>query len=106
MPIARNADSSMEVRMSRPLRMPDEYAQGFVKAGQSLLQALASAPRAHNNEVVAPSHLAPPAELLLNCFPPQLAMWTPTVFSGGSREYPVIEAAPGRCVKVRAQGTP
>ena len=77
--------------MNSPFNMPDEYVQGFFKAGQSLLQALAPTPRSPG-EIAAPSGAAPLAELQLNYFQQQLALWArmmtgaiPSVLNGVPR---------------------
>ena len=77
--------------MNSPFNMPDEYVQGFFKAGQSLLQALTphqgpaglAGPAA---QVSAPSHAAPLAELQLNYFQQQLALWARMMSGGGAGE--------------------
>jgi polyhydroxyalkanoate synthase len=79
----------MEERMSSPFHMPDEYAQGFFKAGQSLLQALATTSVAPK-ESAAPSRAAPLAELQRNYFQQQLALWTRMVAGGGAGAEPVV----------------
>ena len=64
--------------MNSPFNMPDEYVQGLFKAGQSLLQAFSqtSSPTpGRAGEVSAPSHAAPLAELQMNYFQQQLALW-------------------------------
>jgi len=71
--------------MSSPFNMPDEYVQGFFKAGQSLIQALSplhSAP----NEIAAPARGAPLAELQLNYFQQQLALWARMMAGGAGTE--------------------
>ena len=75
--------------MNSPFHMPDEYAQGFFKAGQSLLHALATTPVSHI-EGAAPSRAAPLAELQLNYFQQQFALWTRMVSGGGAGAEPVV----------------
>jgi polyhydroxyalkanoate synthase len=79
----------MEERMSSPFHMPDEYVQGFFKAGQSLLQALATTP-VSPNEIAAPSRAASLAELQLSYFQQQLALWTRMMAGGGAGGEPVV----------------
>ena len=71
--------------MNSPFNMPDEYVQGFFKAGQSLLQALAPTPRSLG-EIAAPSGAAPLAELQLNYFQQQLALWARMMTGAGVGE--------------------
>ena len=71
--------------MNSPFNMPDEYVQGFFKAGQSLLQALAPTPRSPG-EIAAPSGAAPLAELQLNYFQQQLALWARMMTGAGVGE--------------------
>ena len=78
--------------MNSPFNMPDEYVQGFFKAGQSLLQALTPLP-SPPNEIAAPARGAPLAELQLNYFQQQLALWARMMSAPGSAE-PVV--APDR----------
>ena len=78
--------------MNSPFNMPDEYVQGFFKAGQSLLQAL-SPLQSPPNEVTAPARGAPLAELQLNYFQQQLALWA-RMMSGPGGSEPVV--APDR----------
>ena len=59
--------------MNSPFNMPDEYVQGFFKAGQNLLQALTPL-HSRPNEVAAPARGAPLAELQLNYFQQQFAL--------------------------------
>ena len=65
--------------------MPDEYVQGMFKAGQSLLQALKPLQSPHN-EIAAPTRGAPLAELQMNYFQQQLALWTRMVAGGVGAE--------------------
>jgi polyhydroxyalkanoate synthase subunit PhaC len=74
--------------MNSPFNIPDEYAQGFFKAGQSLLQALAPAPVAAS-EVSAPLRAAPLADLQVNYFQQQLALWA-RVMSGAGAGEPLV----------------
>ena len=74
--------------MNSPFNMPDEYVQGVYKAGQSLLQALTpvhSAP----SEIAAPARGSPLAELQLNYFQQQLALWA-RMMSGGAGAEPLV----------------
>ncbi len=48
--------------MNSPFNMPDEYVQGFFKAGQSLLHAMAPL-HSPPNEIAAPARGTPLAEL-------------------------------------------
>jgi polyhydroxyalkanoate synthase len=74
--------------MNSPFNMPDEYVQGFFKAGQSLLQALT--PTAGSAEAsAAPARGAPLAELQLNYFQQQLALWA-RMMSGPGGSDPVV----------------
>jgi polyhydroxyalkanoate synthase subunit PhaC len=75
----------MESKMNSPFNMPDEYVQGFFKSGQSLLQALTSAP-GPTGEVSAPSRAAPLAELQMNYFQQQLALWARLMSGAGAGE--------------------
>src|SRR4051812_48712858 len=63
--------------MSSPFNMPDEYVQGFFKAGQNLMRALtpASATIGTGSESVSLAGAAPLVELQLNYFQQQLALW-------------------------------
>jgi polyhydroxyalkanoate synthase subunit PhaC len=77
--------------MNSPFNMPDEYVQGFFKAGQSLLQALTpiagpAKSAGPAGEVSAPSHAAPLAELQLNYFQQQLALWARMMSGAGAGE--------------------
>jgi polyhydroxyalkanoate synthase subunit PhaC len=74
--------------MNSPFNMPDEYVQGFFKAGQSLLQALTPT-HSPPNEIAAPSRGAPLAELQLNYFQQQLALWA-RMMSGGAGAEPLV----------------
>jgi polyhydroxyalkanoate synthase len=78
----------MEEHVTSPFNMPDEYVQGFVKAGQSLLQSMMQVP-ASPNEIGAPTRAAPLAELQLNYFRQQLALWTQMMTGAGATE-PVV----------------
>src|ERR1700688_2600087 len=69
--------------MTSPLNVPDEYVQGFIKSGQSLWQAMALSPAAQlprfgasTAPAEAAAGAAPVAELQLNYFQQQLALWT------------------------------
>jgi polyhydroxyalkanoate synthase len=77
--------------VSLPFNMPDEYVQGFFKAGQSLLESLTKAPglSAEAGAVVA---AAPLTSLQTNYFQQQMALWTQMM--GGSGE-PVVAAERG-----------
>jgi polyhydroxyalkanoate synthase len=74
--------------MSSPFNTPDEYVQGFFKAGQSLMQALVTAP-VSPNEVAAPARAAPLAGLQLGYFQQQFTLWTRMMASGIAGE-PVV----------------
>ena len=57
--------------MNSPFNLPDEYVQGFFKAGQSLLQSLT--PTLGSADASAsPARGAPLAELQMNYFQQQL----------------------------------
>jgi polyhydroxyalkanoate synthase len=71
--------------MKSPFNMPDEYVQGFFKAGQSLLQALTPT-SGSVGEIAAPSSVAPLAELQLNYFHQQLALWARMMTGAGGGE--------------------
>ena len=71
--------------MNSPFNMPDEYVQGFFKAGQSLLQALTPTPRSPG-EIAPPGRVAPLAELQLSYFQQQLALWTRMMAGAGAGE--------------------
>jgi polyhydroxyalkanoate synthase len=70
--------------MNSPFNMPDEYVLGFFKAGQSLLQALTTT--RPNDETAAPARTAPLAELQLNYFQQQLALWARMMTGAGATE--------------------
>jgi len=71
--------------MNSPFNMPDEYVQGFFKAGQSLLQALT--PGAGSADAAAsPARGAPLAELQLNYFQQQFALWARMMSGPGGSE--------------------
>jgi polyhydroxyalkanoate synthase subunit PhaC len=74
--------------MNSPFNMPDEYVQGFFKAGQSLLQAMTPL-HSPPNEIAAPSRGAPLAELQLNYFQQQLALWA-RMMAGGAGAEPLV----------------
>ena len=74
--------------MSSPFNMPDEYVQGFFKAGQSLMQALMT-PASGPNEIVAPARSAPLAELQLSYLQQQFALWT-QMMAGGAAAQPLV----------------
>jgi polyhydroxyalkanoate synthase subunit PhaC len=78
--------------MNSPFNMPDEYVQGFFKAGQSLLQAMTPL-HSPPNGIAAPSRGAPLAELQLNYFQQQLALWA-RMMAGGAGAEPLV--APDR----------
>jgi polyhydroxyalkanoate synthase subunit PhaC len=71
--------------MNSPFNMPDEYVQGFFKAGQSLLQALTPL-QSPPNEIAAPARGAPLAELQVNYLQQQLALWARMMAGGASAE--------------------
>ena len=74
--------------MNSPFNMPDEYVQGFFKAGQSLLQVLT--PTAGSADASAsPARGSPLAELQLNYFQQQIALWARMVSGPGGSE-PVV----------------
>ncbi len=78
--------------MNSPFNMPDEYVQGFFKAGQSLLQAMTPLPNLPNdppNEIAAPPRGAPLAELQLNYLQQQLAMWA-RMMAGSAGVEPLV----------------
>jgi polyhydroxyalkanoate synthase subunit PhaC len=79
--------------MNSRFNMPDEYIQGFFKAGQSLLQAM-SPLHSPPNEIAAPSHGAPLAELQLNYFQQQLALWA-CMMAGGAGAEPLVASERG-----------
>jgi polyhydroxyalkanoate synthase subunit PhaC len=74
--------------MNFPFHMPDEYVQGFFKAGQSLLQAMTPFQNAPN-EIAAPASGAPLAELQLGYFQQQLALWA-RMMAGGVGAEPLV----------------
>jgi polyhydroxyalkanoate synthase len=78
--------------MSSPFNVPDEYLQGFFKAGQSLIGALATPP-AGPNEIAAASSGAPLVELQRSYFQQQLSLWM-RMMAGGATADPV--ASPDR----------
>ena len=71
--------------MSSPFNMPDEYVQGFFKAAQSLLRTSTPSP-APAGEVSTPSRAAPLAELQVNHFQQQLALWARMMSGAGAGE--------------------
>ena len=71
--------------MNSPFNMPDEYVQGLFKAGQSLLQALTPT-SGSVGEVAATPSVAPLAELQLNYFQQQLALWARMMTGAGGGE--------------------
>jgi polyhydroxyalkanoate synthase subunit PhaC len=71
--------------MNSPFNMPDEYVQGLFKAGQSLLQALTPT-FGPVGEASAASRAAPLAELQLNYFQQQLALWARMMSGAGAGE--------------------
>ena len=74
--------------MNSPFNMPDEYVQGFFKAGQSMLQALT--PTAGSAEAAAaPAQGGPLAELQMNYLQQQLALWA-RMMSGPGGSEPVV----------------
>ena len=94
--------------MNSPFNIPDEYLQGFFKAGQNLMQALSSplsAPMATllapatqastpiampgSNAVVAPAGSAPLAELQMNYLQQQFALWA-KMMAGAVAAEPVV----------------
>ena len=79
--------------MSSPFNMPDEYVQGFFKAGQSLLQALT--PTVGAAEAPARSAPAAPlAELQQSYFQQQLVLWA-RMMSGPVGSEPVVSPERG-----------
>ncbi|MDW3686939.1 class I poly(R)-hydroxyalkanoic acid synthase [Cupriavidus sp. CV2] len=65
--------------MASPHKVPDEYIQGFIKSGQSLWQAMMLNPAAQVPGSGAPSAQSgagPFADLQLNYFQQQFALWT------------------------------
>jgi polyhydroxyalkanoate synthase len=79
--------------MNSPFNMPDEYVQGFFKAGQSLLQAMT--PLAGSTGAPAsPSPAGPLAQLQLNYLQQQLALWARMMSSPGGSE-PVVASERG-----------
>jgi polyhydroxyalkanoate synthase subunit PhaC len=78
--------------MNSPFNMPDEYVQGFFKAGQSLLQAMTPSVGSAAASA-APARAAPLAELQLSYFQQQLALWA-RMMSGGAGAEPLV--APDR----------
>jgi polyhydroxyalkanoate synthase subunit PhaC len=83
----------MESKMNTPFNMPDEYVQGFFKSGQSLLQALTSV-LGPTGEVSAPPRAAPLAELQMNYFQQQLALWA-RMMSGAEAGEPLVASERG-----------
>ena len=71
--------------MNSPFNMPDEYVQGFFKAGQSLLQALTPTTGSALASG-APARGAPLAELQMNYFHQQLALWARMMSGPGGPE--------------------
>jgi polyhydroxyalkanoate synthase subunit PhaC len=82
--------------MNSPFNMPDEYAQGLVKAGHSLMQALMGGPAA----AVAPQSLAAStsadaarqpvlAQLQLGYLQQQMTLWS-RMMAGGLAGEPVV----------------
>ena len=74
--------------MSSPFNMPDEYVQGFFKAGQSLLQALTPL-HSPPNEIAAPARGSQLAELQMNYFQQQLALWA-RMMTGSAGAEPLV----------------
>ena len=77
--------------MGSPFNVPDEYFQGFFKAGQSLLGALA--PTSVPASDAARGGATQLAELQFNYFQQQLALWARMMTGAGAAE-PVV--APDR----------
>jgi polyhydroxyalkanoate synthase len=87
--------------MNSPFNMPDEYAQGLVKAGHSLMQALLGVPAAAAaSEAPAASGIAASAQtsalaqLQLNYLQQQMTLWT-RMAAGGLAGEPVVAAERG-----------
>ena len=74
--------------MIAPFKMPDEYLRGFVKAGQSLMQALGTSPVLPNAAAVPPQ-LPPVADLQLNYLQQQVQLWG-RMMTGGALTEPVV----------------
>jgi polyhydroxyalkanoate synthase subunit PhaC len=77
--------------MNSPFNMPDEYVQGFFKAGQSLLQALTPIKGSAGpaGDVSTPARAAPLGELQVNYFQQQLALWA-RMMSGAGAGAPLV----------------
>jgi polyhydroxyalkanoate synthase subunit PhaC len=79
--------------MSSPFNMPDEYGQGFFKAGQNLLKSLI--PTAQPTDASASlARGAPLAELQANYFQQQFALWA-NMMSGASGSEPIVTPTRG-----------
>jgi polyhydroxyalkanoate synthase subunit PhaC len=78
--------------MNSPFNVPDEYVQGFFKAGQSLLQALTLG-AGTTGAAASPSQSTPLAQLQLSYFQQQLALWA-RMMSGSGGADPLV--APDR----------
>ncbi len=74
--------------MNSPFNMPEEYVQGFFKAGQNLLQSLTPL-HSPPNRTAAPVRGAPLAELQMNYFQQQLALWA-RMMTGGAGAEPLL----------------
>jgi polyhydroxyalkanoate synthase subunit PhaC len=74
--------------MNSPFKLPDEYVQGFFKAGQNLLQSLTPSHRPPS-EIASPARGKPLAELQLNYFQQQLALWA-RMMAGGAVAEPLV----------------
>ena len=77
--------------MNSPFNMPDEYLQGFFKAGRNLMQALATPMSGVTGftEIAAPTRSAPLAELQMNYLQQQFSMWT-QMMAGSSAAQPAV----------------
>ena len=85
--------------MSSPFNMPDEYVQGFFKAGQSLLQALtpiagSTGSTGSAEASASPARVAPLAELQLNYFQQQFRLWA-RMMAGPGESDPVVATERG-----------
>jgi polyhydroxyalkanoate synthase subunit PhaC len=82
--------------MNSPFNMPDEYVQGLVKAGQSLWQALLmpAVPPVQTGAAARSAQSVPLAQLQLNYFQQQFALWT-QMMTGAATTEPVAAAERG-----------
>ena len=79
--------------MSAPFNLPDEYVQGFFKAGMSLLQNMTPQP-GPAGEVAPATGAAPLAELQLGYLRQQMELWGHMMTAAGGAA-PVVKPAQG-----------